>query len=102
MTTPLTLTPSRHPDGRTRLAATGEIDMSNSTVLTEALDSASGQLVLDLTGVEYLDSAGLSVLFAHADRLEIIATPLLRPVLDVSGLAELATVRAPGPGDSPL
>jgi hypothetical protein len=43
--------------------------------------------------VDYLDSAGLAALFAHAPRLELIAPPLLDPVLTVSGLADLATVR---------
>lgn len=75
MTTPLTLTPGRCADGRPRLAAVGEIDMSNIGVLAQALDDTPGPLVLDLTEVEYLDSAGLSVLFAHADRLEVIASP---------------------------
>ncbi|MEU2338391.1 STAS domain-containing protein [Streptomyces sp. NPDC006654] len=92
MTTPLTLTPGRSPDGTVRLVVSGEIDMSNVGHLAEALDSGSGPLVVDLTGVEYLDSAGLSVLFAHAERLELIVPPLLGPVLSVSGLADLVTV----------
>ncbi|WP_320777964.1 STAS domain-containing protein [Streptomyces sp. CRN 30] len=92
MTTELTLTPGRRPDGTQLLTAVGEIDMSNIGSLTEALDGLSGPLVLDLTEVEYLDSAGLNVLFAHADRLELIATPILESVLTISGLADLATV----------
>ncbi|MER5294237.1 STAS domain-containing protein [Streptomyces pharetrae] len=101
MTTPLTLTPGLHPDGTPRLAVSGEIDMSNAGILAEALDGGSGPLVVDLTAVEYLDSAGLSVLFAHADRLELVVTPLLEPVLTVSGLAALARVRGLGPQDAP-
>ncbi|MFF3849807.1 STAS domain-containing protein [Streptomyces sp. NPDC002328] len=92
MTTPLTLTQGRHPDGTALLTAIGEIDMSNTDALAAALDDTPGPLVLDLTGVEYLDSAGLSLLFAHADRLRLIAGPLLAPVLTISGLADLATV----------
>ncbi|MEV7684983.1 STAS domain-containing protein [Streptomyces bungoensis] len=102
MTTPLTLIPGRRPDGTARLAVSGEIDMSNAGSLADALDGGSGPLLLDLTAVEYLDSAGLSVLFAHADRLEILATPLLESVLTVSGLAELATVHGLGTGDGRL
>lgn len=75
MTTPLTLVPGRRPDGTHHLAVSGEIDMSNIDSLADALSTTPGPLVLDLTDVEYLDSAGLSVLFAHADRLELIATP---------------------------
>jgi anti-anti-sigma factor len=94
MTTPLALTSSRRPDGVTVLTAVGEIDMSNTGILAAALDQepGPGRVVVDLTGVEYLDSAGLSVLFSHADRIELIATDLLEPVLAISGLTEVATV----------
>ena len=101
MTTPLILTPGHRPDGTALLSAAGEIDMSNTADLAAALDSTTGLLVLDLTAVDYLDSAGLSVLFAHADRLELIAPPLLAPVLAISGLADLTTVR-PSEPDSRL
>ncbi|MFD0687830.1 STAS domain-containing protein [Actinomadura fibrosa] len=97
MTTPLTLTPGRAPDGTAVLAAAGEIDMSNSqdfaAAITAALDGAAGPLVVDLSAVEYLDSAGLSILFRHAERLELVAPPVLEPVLTLSGIADLTTVR---------
>jgi anti-anti-sigma factor len=93
MTTPLTLTPGRRSDGTLLLTAVGEIDMTNTDALAEALDTTHGPVVLDLTGVEYLDSAGLNVLFARADRVELVASPLLAPVLTISGLTDLTTVR---------
>ncbi|MGV9289110.1 STAS domain-containing protein [Streptomyces sp. NPDC003719] len=96
MSTLLTLTPSRRPDGVNQLTAVGEIDMSNTDTLAAAIETTEGPLVIDLTEVEYLDSAGLSVLFRHVDRIELIATPLLAPVLEVSGLAELTTVHGLG------
>jgi anti-anti-sigma factor len=92
MTRPLTLTRDRRPDGTAVLTVAGEIDMSNTDTLAAALGSAEDLLVLDLTAVDYLDSAGLAVLFAHAHRIELIATPLLAPVLAISGLADLTTV----------
>jgi anti-anti-sigma factor len=104
--TPLTVTPGSGPGGEPTLTVAGEIDLGNAQVLARALEEltdredlaggegADGRVVLDLTAVEYLDSAGLSVLFAHAERLEIVAPPLLGPVLTYSGLADLATVRA--------
>ena len=76
------------PDG-------GEIDMSNAGTFRDALTrapAADGRLVVDLTGVEYLDSAGLTVLFTHAAHNELIATPLLAPVLTISGLADITTM----------
>ncbi|MEU7102711.1 STAS domain-containing protein [Streptomyces longwoodensis] len=93
MTTPLTLTPGRRPDGTAQLTAVGEIDMSNAGALADSLRDTSGRIVLDLTLVRYLDSAALNVLFQHAERLEILAGALLAPVLSISGIADLATVR---------
>jgi anti-anti-sigma factor len=97
MTTPLTLTPDRRPDGTAVLTAVGEIDMSNSadlaSAVTTALEDGGGPVVVDLTDVEYLDSAGLSILLAYADRIEVVASPLLGPVLTICGLTDLTTVR---------
>jgi anti-anti-sigma factor len=95
MTTPLTLSTHRRPDGIPVVTAVGEIDMSNAGTFRDALTRASaadGRLVVDLTGVEYLDSAGLTVLFTHAAHIELIATPLLAPVLTISGLADITTM----------
>ncbi|SEG81394.1 anti-anti-sigma factor [Thermomonospora echinospora] len=92
MTTPLTLTPGHRPDGTAVLKAVGEIDMSNTDTLAAALDTTADPLVVDLTDVEYLDSAGLSVLLARAERIELVATSLLAPVLTISGLTDLTTV----------
>ncbi|OQR64521.1 anti-anti-sigma factor [Streptomyces maremycinicus] len=97
MPTPLTLTHGSSPDGGTLLTVVGEIDMSNSGALADAIDGVPGPVVVDLTEVEYLDSAGLNVLFAHTDRIELITGPLLERVLTVSGLTGLVTVRPPRP-----
>ncbi|MFI0941468.1 STAS domain-containing protein [Streptomyces sp. NPDC021020] len=95
MTTPLSLTFSRRPDGAVVLAAAGEVDLSNSAELAAAADRAldgGGPLVVDLSAVEYLDSAGLNELLVRADRIEIVAASLLGPVLTICGLTELTTV----------
>jgi anti-sigma B factor antagonist len=94
MTTPLTLSTDRRPDGTTVLTAVGEIDMSNAGQLRDALTQAGeGFLTIDLTSVDYLDSAGLTVLFTHADHIDLVAAPLLVPVLRISGLTDLTDVR---------
>ncbi|MES4891208.1 STAS domain-containing protein [Streptomyces sp. NPDC096012] len=95
MATPLTITPATRHDGTSLLTLAGEIDLSNSEKLARALEGAPGAVVVDLTAVDYLDSAGLNVLFAHAERIELIAPSMLRPILTVSGLADLSTVHAP-------
>ncbi|MFG3492644.1 MULTISPECIES: STAS domain-containing protein [unclassified Streptomyces] len=93
MTTPLSLTSRQRPDATAVLKAVGEIDMSNSDALASALDALPDRVVVDLTEVAYLDSAALSVFFAHAGRVELLATDLLLPVLEISGLTGLVTVR---------
>ena len=98
MTTPLTLSTDRRPDGSQVLTADGEIDMSNAGQLGDALaQTGDGPVVVDLTSVGYLDSAGLTVLFTHADHIELVVPSLLAPVLTISGLSEIARVRSGEP-----
>ncbi|MET8156950.1 STAS domain-containing protein [Sphaerisporangium sp. NPDC005289] len=94
MATPLTLVASERSDGTPVLAVTGEIDMSNAGDLDEALtrSASDGPLLVDLSQVDYLDSAGLTVLFTHASNIRLVANPVITPVLTISGLAELTTI----------
>jgi anti-anti-sigma factor len=95
MATPLTITASRHQNGPMTLKVTGEIDMSNAAVLATAIEQQPGPLIVELTEVGYVDSAGLSVLFAHADRLEVVVPALLAPVVAIAGLGAVALVHGP-------
>ena len=95
MTTELRFSGGRREDGTEVLAVTGEIDMSNSDAFAAAIENArpaEGRLLVDLTAVEYLDSAGLTAMFAHADQIEIVVTALLAPTLIICGLAEVTTM----------
>ena len=82
------------------MTVAGEIDMSNADRFRDALGLAAaavdgGSFVVDLTGVEYLDSAGVHALFAYASRIRLIAGPLLEPVLAVSGLSGITSAGEP-------
>jgi anti-anti-sigma factor len=95
--TPLELSTRAGADGIPVVTVAGEIDMSNADRLRDALGLAAatadgGSFVVDLTGVEYLDSAGVHALFEHASRIRLIAGPLLEPVLTVSGLSGITSV----------
>ncbi len=100
MATSLELSTRRNPDGTAVVTAVGEIDMSNAdsfrSALGQAASEAAGEdvrLVVDLTRVSYLDSAGVHVLFAYTPGLQLIASPLLAPVLAISGLSDVTSVR---------
>jgi anti-anti-sigma factor len=104
MPTPLTLDTARSKDGKLMLVAAGEIDLSNIDAFNQALTSATteagssgGRLTVDLSAVEYLDSAAINALFARADDIHLIAHPLLMSILSVSGLSELVTIEPAPP-----
>lgn len=86
--------------GHLRLAAAGEIDLSNVGAFRRALTQAAAdatrsgaRFVVDLAAVDYLDSAAINALYAAADDIAvIIAAPLLMTTLRVSGLAEVIAV----------
>ena len=86
------------------LRVIGEIDLCSSFSFREqfsrAVDGGAAQVVLDLSDVSFIDSAGLSVLVANARRLFLEAREFavvcpegrLRRVLASSGLDRLAPV----------
>jgi anti-anti-sigma factor len=87
-----------HLDDRSVARVVGEIDAANvgelETGLRSAVRAAGGPLVIDLSGLSYLDSAGIRALFVtareagkHQVELQVVippSSPLLR-LLDVAG-----------------
>ena len=85
----------------------GELDAATAPLLDEALVSAAASLdghaevVLDCTGLEFIDSSGLSVLvtnhrrLSEAGRLLVIASPpaAARRLFEIAGLDEVLTIR---------
>lgn len=64
------------------LAVAGEVDLSNAEKLRGAVDDCSGNgagVVIDLTGVSFMDSSGLAVILQAArdreSRLVLVAAP---------------------------
>ncbi|WP_197381676.1 STAS domain-containing protein [Mycolicibacterium mengxianglii] len=106
MDTPLSVATARQRDGTYMLVASGEIDLSNISVFTEALNRTIAEapglepVTVNLSAVEYLDSGAINVLFDRVNRVRVIANPVLLPVLHVSGLADLTTVES-APSDGP-
>ena len=92
------------------LHLSGEIDAHSVTVLARHLDplpGSSDDVVIDLSGVGFVDSSGLRVLVEAHQRAEAEARRLVlsgsrRPVLrllEISGLMEYLHVRTPADAD---
>ncbi|AGB24437.1 anti-anti-sigma regulatory factor (antagonist of anti-sigma factor) [Mycobacterium sp. JS623] len=101
MSAALTLDTTCRGDGTLVLIAVGEIDLSNIDAFSQALTdstakaAASGErLTVDLTAVEYLDSAAINALYHVADHIHLIVHPVLIRSLTISGLAELVTIES--------
>lgn len=92
--------------GWTVLTATGEIDVAAAPGLREQLvgliESRTSQLVVDLEGVDFIDSTGLGVLVgavrraraADGDVRLVCTNSRLLKVFDVTGLDEVFTIAA--------
>lgn len=92
--------------GAAVLTVRGEVDIRSAPELrarlAEVLDDGADRVVLDLLGVPFLDSTGLSVMVAAHKRLTprgnalgvvCTAAPVLR-VLTVTGLARVFSVHS--------
>ena len=90
-----------------RISLAGEIDMDNARQVEHGiLGAISNQLTgvtLDLSGIEYIDSAGLRVLFSLGARLTTLQIGLrllvpeqspVRRVIDLSGMAATIPVQS--------
>jgi anti-sigma B factor antagonist len=95
------VTIERNDGGATRVLVVGEVDLQTASVLrqslTEAAGLGSGDIVVDLEGVGFLDSTGLNALLgARAAlvrddrqlRVERASNRVVR-VFEVAGVADL-------------
>jgi anti-sigma B factor antagonist len=94
----------RTTDGATVLAVIGELDLSSSGELEEALaqldGSDTGLVILDLREVDFMDSAGLAVIVRAHQRAESAGRPFgvvqgsaqVRRLLSLTGVDGQMTV----------
>ena len=96
---------SQRIDGGVVLSLSGEIDLENAgrarDRIVDELGSGRNGVVLDLTGISHLDSAGVRLLFdlagrmqEHRQQLAVVAPPdtLARDVLRVVSLETVVPV----------
>jgi anti-sigma B factor antagonist len=80
--------------GRTVVVPIGEIDLATRDLLRSALEASHGDVIVDLSGVSYLESVGIGVLVAQRNRLTLNGgslqlrdpQPFVRQVLEIVGL----------------
>ncbi|MEU6404285.1 STAS domain-containing protein [Streptomyces sp. NPDC046985] len=102
----LTITQQDHATGIVVLSVTGELDHHTGPCLEQALlhvafDARTG-VVLDLSGLDYCDSTGLTLIIKAHHRAEAAQCPFvvagpngdLTRVFEVTGLDQFLTVRA--------
>ena len=83
----------------------GEIDMSTAPALGTLLNAVDGPVLLDMTGVAFMDASGITVLLRHRHRqigcgsnLRIVAmSSAVRFVLEVTSLVPILTNELQGP-----
>jgi anti-sigma B factor antagonist len=95
------------PNGSVVLRVVGELDISTANALREAVGprlAPGARIVLDLSGLAFCDSTGLSVLVgfhkrlvAGGGRLELYApVPRVLHLLTITGLNRVFGIRAAG------
>jgi len=93
--------------GRLLIRLDGEIDLANATTveqqLSEVITNRTRSVSIDLSNLDYLDSAGLHVLFALVNRLELLQIAMdvvvsrsspARRAVELSGLGAVVAVRS--------
>jgi len=89
-------------DRSTVIEAYGEIDIASAGELRAMIDSScqvgADRLIVDLSGVRFMDSSGLNVLIGTARRLGagsfgvVVSRPSIRRIFSVTGIDNLVPV----------
>jgi anti-anti-sigma factor len=88
--------------GAVVIRVTGEVDMSNAANIQDVVDevAASGveKLVFDLGRLDFIDSSGLAVLLAAAQKVPSVhlrnPSSIVRRVVEITGLTEILPIEA--------
>ena len=95
---------TENTDGVHFIAVNGEIDAGSSIYLDNALkaamDNGEKKIVVDLSGLDYISSAGLGVFISHLDEFKLKQIDLalfginetVKQVFDILGLEKLLTI----------
>jgi anti-sigma B factor antagonist len=89
------------PSGTQIVTLRGELDSSNAISLETAVASITAQrpqrLIFDLTGLSFMDSAGIAVLINTATKTSVSLrnpSPIVRRVLGATGLDDVLPIES--------
>jgi anti-anti-sigma factor len=91
---------STDASGTPTVTVSGDLDMSNADALKAALASVAAKrpqrVIIDLSGVRFMDSAGIAVLVDAATKVPSVhvrdPSPAVRRVVDITGLTAMITM----------
>jgi anti-sigma B factor antagonist len=90
------------PAGVPIVTVSGELDISNAAALQAAVDSILAKrperVIFSLSGLRYMDSAGISVLLGAAAEVKAVQlrhpSPVVRRVVELTGLAGVLSIES--------
>ena len=90
----------RDPAGVPIVTVSGELDISNAEVLAATVavltDEHPERLVFDLSGLRFMDSAGIAVLLRAAAKVKSVLlrepSPAVRRVVELTGLTDVLRI----------
>lgn len=106
MTDAFSVSHERLADGQALIALTGEVDIYTAPrfkeTMLDLLDAGVTSLVVDLSGVTFIDSTALGVLIGGLRRVHdaggamvlVVATPAVERILSITGLDRVFTIRS--------
>jgi stage II sporulation protein AA (anti-sigma F factor antagonist) len=88
------------PAGTTIVTVSGELDISTTSSLEAAIASITSErperLIFDLSGLRFMDSAGIAVLLGAAAKIRTVhlrnPSPAVRRILDITGLGNVLPI----------
>jgi anti-sigma B factor antagonist len=88
------------PAGVPVVTVSGDLDMSNADALEATVASiAAGhpeRLIFDLSGLRFMDSAGIAVLLGAATKVNVVQlrdpSPAVRRVVELTGLGDVLPI----------
>jgi anti-sigma B factor antagonist len=88
------------PAGVPVISVSGELDISNADTLEATVASVAAkrpeELIFDLSGLRFMDSAGIAVLLGAASKVTVVhlrdPSDAVRRVVELTGLADVLTI----------